>query len=52
MKPKARAPRLPTLTLVIDEKLRGRLDRHKDANWSEFIRRCLGAELDRLERRK
>jgi len=46
----ARSPRKPTLTLVIDESLRAKLDRHRDVNWSEVIRRELEKQLARLGR--
>lgn len=47
----AREPRKPTLTLVIDDALRKRLDRHREVNWSEVIRSDLARHLDRLEKR-
>jgi len=51
-RPVARSPRQPTLTLVIDDALRRRLDKHRDVNWSEVIRQHLDAALQRLEKRK
>ena len=40
---------MPTITISLPEKLKERLDKHKDINWPEVFRRAFENKVKELE---